>query len=80
MVRQDEVITTRLPSGYQLLVVDSCVVVMRREDGTTVSRFTNNVDPEELRRATEISTKELQKPDGRIPTSMFSQSGRRYVL
>jgi hypothetical protein len=53
MVRQEEG-TTRFPSGYQLdLVGDPCVVVLRREDGTVVARFTRNVDPEEVRRAAE---------------------------
>ena len=51
--RQDEV-TTPLPSGCQLdLVGDPCVVVLRREDGTVVARFTHNVDPQEIRRAAE---------------------------
>jgi hypothetical protein len=45
---------TRLPPGYRLdLVGDPCVIVLRREDGTMVARFTHNVDPEELRRAAE---------------------------
>ena len=53
MVRQEEG-TTRLPSGYQLdMVDDPCVVVGRRKDGTVVARFTHNVDPEEIRQAAE---------------------------
>jgi hypothetical protein len=46
--------TTRLPSGYRLdLLGDPCVIVLRREDGTVVARFTHNVEPEEIRRAAE---------------------------
>jgi hypothetical protein len=46
--------TTRLPPGYRLdLMGDPCVIVLRREDGTVVDRFTHNVDPEEIRRAAE---------------------------
>jgi hypothetical protein len=49
MVRQDDE-TTHLPPGYRLdLVDDSCVIVLRREDGTVVARFNYNVDPEEIR-------------------------------
>jgi hypothetical protein len=51
--RQDED-TTRLLPGYQLdLVGDPCVIILRREDGTTVACFTHNVDPQEIRRAAE---------------------------
>jgi hypothetical protein len=51
--RQDED-TTRLLPGYQLdLVGDPCVIILRREDGTVVARFTHNVDPQEIRRAAE---------------------------
>ena len=47
--REDEK-TTRLPPGYRLdLVGDPCVIVLVREDGTVVARFTHNVDPEEVR-------------------------------
>jgi hypothetical protein len=43
---------TRLPPGYRLdLVSDPCVIILRREDGTVVARFTHNVDPQEIRRA-----------------------------
>jgi len=35
------------------LVGDPCVVVLRREDGTVVARFTHNVVPQEMRRAAE---------------------------
>ena len=46
--------STRLPSGYRLdLVGDPCMIVLRREDGTVVARFTHNVDPEEIRRVAE---------------------------
>jgi len=45
---------TRLPPGYRLdLVGDPCVIVLLREDGTVVARFTHNVDPQEIRRAAE---------------------------
>ena len=53
MVRQEEGITN-LPLGYRLdLIGDPCVIVVRREDGTVVARFTRNVDPQEVRRAAE---------------------------
>ena len=53
MLGKDET-TTRLPSGYRLdLLGDPCVIVLCREDGTVVARFTHNVDPEEIRRAAE---------------------------
>jgi hypothetical protein len=43
-----------LPPGYSLdLVGDPCVIVLRREDGTVVARFSHNVDPEEVRQAAE---------------------------
>jgi hypothetical protein len=46
--------TTRLPPGYRLdLVGDPCVIVLVREDGTVVARFTHNADPEEVSRAVE---------------------------
>jgi len=49
MMREDDA-TTRLPPGYRLdLVGDPCVIVLVREDGTVVARFTHNVDPEEVR-------------------------------
>ena len=41
-----------LPPGYSLdLVGDPCVVVLRREDGTVVARFSDHAAPEEIRRA-----------------------------
>ena len=44
----------RLPPGYRLdLVGDPCVIVLVREDGTVVARFTHNSDPEEVSRAVE---------------------------
>jgi hypothetical protein len=51
-MRDDE--TSRLPPGYRLdLVGDPCVIIVRREDGTVVARFTHNADPEEIRRVAE---------------------------
>ena len=51
MVRQNNK-STRLPPGYRLdLVGDPCVIVVRREDGTVVARFSHNVDPEEIGQA-----------------------------
>ena len=51
MMREDDT-TTRLPPGYRLdLVGDPRVIVLVREDGTVVARFTHNVDPEEGRGA-----------------------------
>ncbi len=45
---------TRLPPGYRLdLVGDPCVIVLVREDGTVVARFTHHADPEEVRLAAE---------------------------
>ena len=45
---------SNLPDGYTLdLVGDPCVIVLLREDGTLVARFTRNVDPREVRRAAE---------------------------
>jgi hypothetical protein len=53
MMRQNDEIT-HLPPGYTLdLLGDPCVIVVRRADGTVVARFTNNVDPEQIRRAAE---------------------------
>ena len=53
LMRQDDN-TTHLPPGYRLdLVGDPCVIVLLREDGTVVARFTHNVDPKEIRRAAE---------------------------
>jgi hypothetical protein len=63
MVRQDEM-TTRLPQGFRLdLIGDPCVIVLRRQDGTVVARFTRNVDPEEIRRAAE-EERRLQSKGG----------------
>ena len=45
---------SQLPPGYRLdLVGDPCVIVLRRDDGAAVARFTRNVGPEEIRRAAE---------------------------
>jgi hypothetical protein len=47
-------IPSNLPDGYTLdLAGDPCVIVLLREDGTVVARFTRNVDPREVRRAAE---------------------------
>ena len=35
------------------LAGDPCVIVLLREDGVVVSRFTRNVDPKEVRRVAE---------------------------
>ena len=54
MVGQNNEEATCLPPGYSLdLVGDPCVIVLRREDGTVVARFTHNVDPQEIRQAAE---------------------------
>jgi hypothetical protein len=46
--------TTRLPPGYRLdRIGDPDVIVLRREDGTVVARFTQNADPKEIRQAAE---------------------------
>ena len=51
MIREDET-TPRLPPGYRLdLVSDPSVVVLRREDGTVVARFTHHAVPQEIMRA-----------------------------
>jgi hypothetical protein len=56
--------TSRLPPGYRLdLVGDPCVIVLRREDGTVVARFSRNGDPEEIRRAAE-EDRRLQSKGG----------------
>jgi hypothetical protein len=53
MMRESEE-TTHLLSGYRLdLIGDPCVIILRREDGTVVARFTHNVDPKEIRWAAE---------------------------
>jgi hypothetical protein len=53
LIREGET-TPRLPPGYRLdLVSDPCVIILRREDGTVVARFTHNVDPQEIRWAAE---------------------------
>jgi hypothetical protein len=45
---------SNLPEGYTLdLVGDPCVIVLLRADGTVVARFTQNVEPKEVRRAAE---------------------------
>jgi hypothetical protein len=66
MMRQNDEESTRLPPGYTLdLIGDPCVIVLSRADGTMVARFTNNVDPEEIRRAAEEDrSREELEPDG----------------
>jgi hypothetical protein len=45
---------SNLPEGYTLdLAGDPCVIVLLRVDGAVVARFTQNVDPQEVRRAAE---------------------------
>ncbi len=52
-MRQNDT-TTRLPPGYTLdLRGDPCVIVLRRANGAVAARFTQQVDPEEIRRAAE---------------------------
>jgi hypothetical protein len=42
---------SNLPPGYTLdLAGDPCVIVLRRAGDGVVTRFTRNVDPEEIRR------------------------------
>jgi hypothetical protein len=56
-MRDDEL--SRLPPAYSLdLIDDPCVIILRRPDGTVVTRFTHNVDPEEIRRAAEADNEE----------------------
>jgi hypothetical protein len=53
LIREGET-TPRLPPGYRLdLVSDPCVIILRREDGTVVARFTHHAVPQEIRRAAE---------------------------
>jgi hypothetical protein len=48
-----------LPPGYTLdLASDPGVIVLRREGEAVVARFTQNVDPQEIRRAAEESRAE----------------------
>ena len=58
--------TSRLPPGYRLdLVSDPCISILRGPDGTVVARFSRNVDPEEIRQATEEDRERAEeKPDG----------------
>jgi hypothetical protein len=51
-MREDE--TLWLPPGYRLdLVSDPDVIILRRSDGTVVSRFTHTANTKEIRRAAE---------------------------
>jgi hypothetical protein len=53
LIREGET-TPRLPPGYRLdLVSDPCVIILRREDGTVVARFTHHAVPQEIRWAAE---------------------------
>lgn len=55
MMRDDT--SSRLPEGYSLdLMVDPCVIILRRTDGTVVACFTHNVDPDEIRRTAEADS------------------------
>ena len=61
-MRADDI--SRLPQGYRLdLIGDPCVIAVVREDGTVVARFTQNADPEEIRRAAE-EERRLQSKGG----------------
>jgi hypothetical protein len=54
---------SKLPAGYTLdLVGDPCVIVLLREDGSVVARFTRNVDPREVRRAAEEDSRGPRSP------------------
>ena len=54
---------SKLPAGYTLdLVGDPCVIVLLREDGSVVARFTRNVDPREVRRAAEEDSRDPRSP------------------
>jgi hypothetical protein len=54
--------SSRLPPGYSLdLVGDPGVLIVRREDGTVVARFTHNADPEEIRRTAEEDNQRTPK-------------------
>ena len=66
MRRQNDEESTRLPPGYTLdLIGDPCVIVLNRANGTMVARFTNNVDPQEIRRAAEEDrSREESEPEG----------------
>src|SRR5215217_6258176 len=66
MMRQNDEESTRLPPGYTLdLIGDPCVIVLSRADGTMVARFTNSVDPEEIKRAAEEDRSRVElEPDG----------------
>ena len=54
---------SNLPAGYTLdLVGDPCVIVLLREDGSVVARFTRNVDPREVRQAAEEDYRDPRSP------------------
>ena len=58
---------SNLPEGYTLdLVGDPCVIVLLREEGSVVARFTRNVAPSSVRRAAEEDRKRRAEvePDG----------------
>jgi hypothetical protein len=52
-MRKDD-LTSRLPEGYYLdLVDDPCVIVLRRSDGTLVARFGRHAVAHKIRQAAE---------------------------
>ena len=54
---------SNLPAGYTLdLVGDPCVIVLLREDGSVVARFTRNVDPREVRQTAEEDCRGPRSP------------------
>ena len=54
---------SNLPAGYTLdLVGHPCVIVLLREDGSVVARFTRNVDPREVRQAAEEDWRGRRSP------------------
>ena len=54
---------SNLPEGYTLdLAGDPCVIVLLREEGSVVARFTRNVDPREVRRAAEEDSRGPRSP------------------
>jgi hypothetical protein len=61
---------SNLPAGYTLdLAGDPCVIVLLREDGSVVARFTRKVDPQEVRRAAEGDSRGPRSP------SRYERSG-----
>jgi hypothetical protein len=60
-------LTSRLPEGYHLdLVDDPCVIVLRRPDGTLVARFGRHAVAQEIRQAAEEDHRTLRaRQEGR---------------